>query len=58
MSGSHKRIIGGVALAASVAVASYPVLLRHRCLTWGATPDEIASAQTDVGDIAGQYNGI
>jgi hypothetical protein len=42
MSGSHKRIIGGVALATSVAVASYPVLLRHRCLTWGATPDEIA----------------
>jgi hypothetical protein len=41
MSGSRKRIIGGVALATSVA-ASYPVLLRRRCLTWGATPDEIA----------------
>jgi hypothetical protein len=42
MRGSHKRVIGGVALATSVAAASYPVLLRQRCLTWGATPDEIA----------------
>jgi hypothetical protein len=42
MSGSHKRIIGAVALATSLAAASYPFLLRQRCLTWGATPDEIA----------------
>jgi hypothetical protein len=42
MSGTRKRIIGGVALATSLAAASYPVLLRQRCLTWGATPDEVA----------------
>jgi hypothetical protein len=42
MGGTRKRIIGGVAVATSLAVASYPVLLRQRCLTWGATPDEIA----------------
>ena len=42
MRGSRKRLIGGVALATSLAAASYPGLLRQRCLTWGATPDEIA----------------
>jgi len=42
MVGTRKRIIGGVVLATSLAAASYPLLLRQRCLTWGATPDEIA----------------
>ena len=42
MGGAGKRIIGGVALATGVWAVSYPVLLRHRCLTWGATPDEVA----------------
>jgi hypothetical protein len=42
MGGTRRRIIGGVALATSLAAASYPVLLRQWCLTWGATPDEIA----------------
>ncbi len=42
MRGARKRIIGGVAVATGVWAVSYPVLLRHRCLTWGATPDEVA----------------
>jgi hypothetical protein len=37
-----KRIIGGVALATGVWAVSYPPLFRRRCLTWGATPDEVA----------------
>jgi len=41
MGGAGKRIIGGVALAAGVWAVSYPALLRQRCLTWGATPDEV-----------------
>jgi hypothetical protein len=40
MGGAGRRIIGGVALGAGVWAVSYPVLFRHRCLTWGATPDE------------------
>jgi hypothetical protein len=35
-------IAGGAAFAVSVAVASYPVLWRKRCLTWGATADEVS----------------
>ncbi len=42
MGGTHRGTIGRVALAAGLVAASYPVLLRQRCLTWGATPDEIA----------------
>jgi len=42
MSGPRARIIGGAALALGLAAASYPLLLRRRCLTWGATPDEVA----------------
>ncbi|MDX6522457.1 MAG: hypothetical protein QOJ31_532 [Gaiellales bacterium] len=42
MSRAAKRIIGGAALATGLTAASYPALLRHRCLTWGATPDEVA----------------
>ena len=41
MSGTRARIIGGVALATGLAVASYPLLFRRWCLTWGATPDEV-----------------
>ena len=32
---------GRSALVVGVAVAAYPALLRTRCLTWGATSDEI-----------------
>jgi hypothetical protein len=42
MRGARKRIIGGVALATGLWAVSYPVLFRRRCLTWGATPDEVA----------------
>jgi hypothetical protein len=42
MSRTRARIIGGAALATGLAAASYPLLLRRRCLTWGATPDEVA----------------
>jgi hypothetical protein len=42
MGGAGKRILGGVALAAGIWAISYPVLFRHRYLTWGATPDEVA----------------
>ena len=42
MRGAGKRIIGGVALATGVWAVSYPALFRQRCLTWGATPDEVA----------------
>jgi hypothetical protein len=30
-----------VALAIGLVAASYPLLFRRRCLTWGATPDEV-----------------
>jgi hypothetical protein len=33
--------VGAGALVVGVAVAAYPALLRTRCLTWGATSDEI-----------------
>ena len=42
--GRRTRIMAGLALVAGLWAASYPVLLRKRCLTWGATPDEIARA--------------
>jgi hypothetical protein len=35
-------IAGGAAAATAAAVASYPVLWRKRCLTWGATADEVS----------------
>jgi hypothetical protein len=38
------RIITGAGLTASALAASYPVLWRNKCLTWGATPDEVARA--------------
>ncbi len=36
------RVAGAVALAAALGAASYPVLFRRRCLTWGAWPDEVS----------------
>jgi len=36
------RIIAGASVAAGLALASYPIW-RSRSLTWGATPDEVAS---------------
>jgi hypothetical protein len=41
MSGTPARIIGGAVLATGLAAASYPLLFRRRCLTWGATSDEV-----------------
>jgi hypothetical protein len=35
-------IAGGAAAAAAAAVASYPVLWRKLCLTWGATANEVS----------------
>jgi len=40
--GPGTRIIAGLALATGLWAASYPVLFRRRCLTWGATSDEVA----------------
>ena len=37
----RRMIIGGIGLAAGL-VASYPAVFRQRCLTSGATPDEVA----------------
>ena len=37
-------VVGGLAVAATLASAAYPFLLRRWCLTWGATPDEVARA--------------
>ena len=42
MSGTRARIIGGAVLATGIAAVSYPLLFRRRCLTWGATPEEVA----------------
>jgi hypothetical protein len=42
MDATRTRIIGGVGLTAGLAAGAYLRLFRHRCLTWGATPAEIA----------------
>src|SRR6516162_2721926 len=42
MSGAWLRIAGGAGLAAAAAAVSYPWLFRRPCLTWGATPEEVA----------------
>jgi hypothetical protein len=45
MSGTRRWIIGGAGLAGltvAAAAASYPWLFRRPCLTWGATPEEVA----------------
>jgi hypothetical protein len=36
------RIAAGAGLAAGLGAASYPVLFRRWCLTWGAWPDEVS----------------
>jgi hypothetical protein len=41
MNATPTRIIGCVGLAAGLAAGAYPLLLRRRCLTWGATRDEV-----------------
>ena len=38
-----KRALGAALLTAGAVSAAYPLLLRKRCLTWGATPDEITA---------------
>jgi hypothetical protein len=37
-------ILAGAGLAAGLVVASYPLLWRNRCLTWGATRDEVSAS--------------
>src|SRR5215472_437627 len=43
-------VVGVAAFGAAAAWAAYPVLLRTRCLTWGATADEV-SGQMPGGDL-------
>ena len=38
---ARTRIIGCAGLAAAVAAGTYMLVFRRRCLTWGATPDEV-----------------
>jgi hypothetical protein len=40
--GLRTRVIGGVGLTTGLGAAAYLLLLRRRCLTWGATRDEVA----------------
>jgi hypothetical protein len=42
MSHRRTRMIAGAGLAVGLVAASYPFLWRNRCLTWGATADEVA----------------
>jgi len=42
MSRTWLRITGGAGLAGAAAALSYPWLFRRTCLTWGATPEEVA----------------
>jgi hypothetical protein len=42
MSGGPMRVVGGAVLVAGTAALSYPLVLRRRCLTWGARPEEVA----------------
>jgi hypothetical protein len=41
MDATRSRIVGGVGLAVGLVAGAYPLLLRRRCLTWGATRDEV-----------------
>jgi hypothetical protein len=41
ISAGRRRIVGMAGVAAGAAALSYPLLLRRRCLTWGARPDEV-----------------
>jgi hypothetical protein len=43
MASRRVRILSGAGLALGLLAASYPLLWRDRCLTWGATSDEVAS---------------
>lgn len=43
MTGGRARILSGAGLAFGLLAASYPFGLRQWCLTWGATPEEVAS---------------
>jgi hypothetical protein len=38
----RKKLAGGIGLVTGLSAVSYPLVWRHRCLTWGATPDETA----------------
>ena len=42
MACGRARIMAAAGLAAGAAALSYPLLLRKKCLTWGATPDEVS----------------
>jgi len=42
MSRARARIIAGAGLTAGLLAASYPFLFRNKCLTWGATQDDVA----------------
>jgi hypothetical protein len=44
MTGKGIRILSGAGLVIGLAGASYPLLWRRWCLTWGATSDEAAAA--------------
>jgi hypothetical protein len=43
MTRGRLRTLAGAGLAVGLAAASYPILWRNRCLTWGATADEVAA---------------
>jgi hypothetical protein len=36
------KTVTGTALAAGAGAVTYPLFFRHRCLTWGATDDEVS----------------
>jgi hypothetical protein len=42
MTRAWSRITGGAAVAAGGLAASYPLVFRRWCLTWGAQPDEVS----------------
>jgi hypothetical protein len=35
------KVAGAIGITAALTTAAYPLLLRRRCLTWGATPGEV-----------------
>jgi hypothetical protein len=46
-------VVGGLAVAAALASVAYPLLFRRRCLTWGATPEEVTRALPGDGFLPG-----
>jgi hypothetical protein len=44
MTGKRLRILSRAGLTVGLLAASYPLLWRRWCLTWGATPDEATAA--------------